>query len=55
MNKGSTLIEVRCDEANRWFVRARPSETAAWIEFDDDDLDALLVLARGVVTGEVSE
>lgn len=47
------LIEVHCDDANRWTVLARHHATAPWTLLEDDDLDALLDLARGVVTGEL--
>lgn len=46
------LIKVLCTPANLWIVHARHDEIAAWTVLEDDDLDALLRMAHGIVTGE---
>jgi len=48
------LIKVFCDHQNRWTVHARHDVSVPWTVLEDDDLEALLVLARGVVTGETT-
>jgi hypothetical protein len=45
------LIQVFCDNANRWTVQARQHGSDPWTVLDDEDLPSLLVFAEEIVTG----
>lgn len=45
------LIQVFCDNANRWTVQARQHGGDPWAVLEDDDLSSLLVFAEEIVTG----
>jgi hypothetical protein len=55
LDRQQRLIEVYCDDVNRWTVLARHDASVAWTVLQDEDLNATLVLAQGVVTGELPD